>query len=239
MQLSIKNFLQTAFLLYLLIYLVTLPTISFAASTWYVNATKETTCKETACGSDCKKTLAIAISASAAGDTIYVCSNNSGGDTNGGLFTDTNIDVDRALNIYGNQSNTRITVTADVSYLIGLVNEAGSNLSNFTFVSRQTTGLIAVYIAVNNASVFENNITNSSIGIYVAAVGGDRSSTIYNNRINNSNKGIFIEGSSVNVTNNTIFNTTIGIFVQTGANKTNITNNLIYNNKKYGIVINC
>ena len=239
MQLSIKNFLQTAFLLYLLIYLVTLPTISFAASTWYVNATKETTCKATACGSDCKKTLAIAISASAAGDTIYVCSNNSGGDTNGGLFTDTNIDVDRALNIYGNQSNTRITYTgALASYLIGLINEQGTNLSNFNFVSSQSTSFIAVYIAVNNASVFENNITNSSIGIYVAAVGGDRSSTIYNNRINNSNKGIFIEGSSVNVTNNTIFNTTIGIFVQTGANKTNITNNLIYNNTQYGIVIN-
>ncbi len=207
--------------------LLAIISISFAA-TWYVNATLATTCNPSACSSDCANTIGSAVASSAAGDTIYVCRNGTNTIMSGAA-----VDISKSLNIYGNQSDVRVSVSAG-SNIFRIregsgVGAAGTNISNFTFGGGMSTGFAAINISVQNVTVYENDIVSSYYGILIKNSTLDRFSSIYNNRINTSVYGIYIESNSNNISNNTIYNNSLYGIYNNGSNN-NFTSNRIYNN---------
>ncbi len=135
------------------------------SATWYVNATLDTSCNTAAQPhTNDHSIIQDAINAATAGDTIIVCRNGSVT-----LNQPNTTVIDKALNIYGNQTDTivNITVTGSERNIFNITSN-DVNISNFTL--RDATGSFAAAIAtadVTRLNVSRNNFVNNEYGFWL------------------------------------------------------------------------
>lgn len=211
------NGLPARFFLILLL----LSSITFSVD-WYVNATAATSClTQYNGGSTCvtgscnmSTTIALAVANASNGDNIYVCRNSTG------HHAVTTVSVNKAVNLFGNQSDTRIigSPQAGVYYSMFDLIANGINVSNLTIMNATDDNGASVTIAIglrvysNETKIWENTIRNVSRGIQIESV-----------------KSLSTTYVSVNISNNTIFNTSgSSVFVVRSSNAS-VMLNMLYN----------
>lgn len=225
------------------IILFLLSSIAFSA-TLYVNATQATTCDT---GANARyATIQAAINGASAGDTIIVCRNGTGF-----LQQPTTVEINKPINLFGNQSGTVINATSNggnPANEILNITRSGVNISNFTFVSAfGNTYLNGIkIISANETRIYNNNFSSLYSGITVLGGALDpnftRNNIIYDNIFENNT--LIAVGLSTGAQSNIIYNNTaygtgnsaFGILAVSATNNT-FANNTAYNNTNYGFDI--
>ncbi len=147
------------------------------AATLYVNATLDTSCNAAAQPhTNDYGTIQEAHDAGASGDTIIVCRNGTGKHVN----VADGIAVSKSINIYGNQTDTKINRTpAGEGDSLFTITARGVNISNFTFMDSTINQAHSILSNATEVNISNNNFINNNYAISFNTPSGSMSSGHY------------------------------------------------------------